>query len=101
MRHHLSLVAGVGRSRPAPLAGRRRRSQRGAVTAETAMMLPVLVLITLALVWLLALAAAQTRVVDAAREVARAVARDDAARIRRVPRPPGRSRRCGHQGARG
>jgi hypothetical protein len=41
------------------------------------MVLPVLVLLTLALVWLLALAAAQTRVVDAAREVARAVARDE------------------------
>jgi len=41
------------------------------------MMLPLLVLTTLALVWLLSLAAAQTRVVDAAREVARAVARDE------------------------
>ena len=41
------------------------------------MMLPLLVITTLALVWLLALAAAQTRVVDAAREVARAVARDE------------------------
>ena len=76
MRPTLSHVTGVGRSRPTPLAGR-ARSQRGAVTAETAMMLPVLVLLTLALVWLLALAAAQTRVVDAAREVARAVARDE------------------------
>jgi Flp pilus assembly protein TadG len=54
------------------------RSQRGAVTAETVMVMPVLVLLTLALVWLLTLAAAQTRVVDAAREVARAVARDEA-----------------------
>ena len=65
----------AGRGRPARTPG--RRSQRGAVTAETAMVLPVLVLLTLALVWLLALAAAQTRVVDAAREVARAVARDE------------------------
>lgn len=39
--------------------------------------MPLLVVTTLALVWLLSLAAAQTRVVDAAREVARAVARDE------------------------
>lgn len=41
------------------------------------MVLPVLALLTLLLAWGLALAAAQTRVVDAAREVARAVARDE------------------------
>jgi Flp pilus assembly protein TadG len=67
---------GVHRTRCTPSRGR-ARSTRGAVTAETAMMLPLLVATTLALVWLLALAAAQTRVVDAAREVARAVARDE------------------------
>ena len=67
---------GVHRTRCTPAPGR-ARSTRGAVTAETAMMLPLLVATTLALVWLLALAAAQTRVVDAAREVARAVARDE------------------------
>lgn len=47
------------------------------MTAETAVVLPVLVALTMALVWLLSLATAQTRVVDAARETARAVARDD------------------------
>ncbi|QNN54968.1 pilus assembly protein [Nocardioides mesophilus] len=41
------------------------------------MVLPVLVAVTLGLVWLLALAATQARVVDAAREVARALARDE------------------------
>jgi hypothetical protein len=41
------------------------------------MVLPVLVAVTLGLAWLLALAATQVRVVDAARETARAVARDD------------------------
>lgn len=41
------------------------------------MLLPVLVAFTLGLVWLLSLAAAQVRVVDAARETARAIARDD------------------------
>jgi hypothetical protein len=41
------------------------------------MVLPLLVAVTLGLAWLLALAATQVRVVDAAREVARAVARDE------------------------
>jgi hypothetical protein len=54
-----------------------RRGERGAVTAETVVVLPVLVSLTLVLVWLVALAAAQVRVVDAAREVARALARDE------------------------
>lgn len=54
-----------------------RRSERGAVTAELAMGLPLLAVSTLGLVWLLAVAAAQVRTVDAAREVARAVARGD------------------------
>jgi hypothetical protein len=47
------------------------------VTAETVMVLPVLVAVALGLAWLLTLAATQVRVVDAAREVARSVARDD------------------------
>jgi hypothetical protein len=53
------------------------RNARGAVTAETAIALPVLVAVTLGLVWLVALAATQVRVVDAARETARALARDE------------------------
>ena len=76
MRPPASRGEGVCRTRCTPAPGR-ARTARGAVTAETAMMLPLLVATTLALVWLLALAAAQTRVVDAAREVARAVARDE------------------------
>lgn len=47
------------------------------MTAETAMVLPLLVAMALALAWLVALAGTQVRLVDAAREVARAVARDD------------------------
>jgi hypothetical protein len=47
------------------------------VTAETVMVLPVLVAVTLGLAWTLALAVTEARAVDAAREVARAVARDD------------------------
>lgn len=53
------------------------RAEQGTVTAETAVVLPVLVLLTLALVWLLSLAVTQVRVVDAARETARALARDE------------------------
>ena len=55
-----------------------RRDERGAVTAELAMGLPVLVAVALGLVWLLAVGAAQVRVVDAAREGARASSRGDA-----------------------
>ncbi|MBS43700.1 MAG: hypothetical protein CMH83_11185 [Nocardioides sp.] len=62
--------------RPCRLAGR-RRSERGAVTAELAMALPLLVAVTVGLVWLLAVGAAQVRVTDAARETARAAARGD------------------------
>ena len=54
-----------------------RTGDRGAATAELAMVLPLLVAVSLALVWLLALGAAQVRVVDAARETARALARGD------------------------
>lgn len=41
------------------------------------MVLPVLLAVTVGLVWLLSLATAQVRCVDAARETARALARDD------------------------
>lgn len=53
------------------------RSERGAVTAELALGLPILVAVTVGLVWLLSVGAAQVRTVDAARETARAVARGD------------------------
>ena len=56
---------------------RRVRADRGAATAELAMVLPLLVAISIGLVWLLAVAAAQVRTVDAARETARALARGD------------------------
>lgn len=54
-----------------------RQGERGAVTAELALVLPLLVAMTVGLVWLLAVAAAQVRTIDAARETARAVARGD------------------------
>ena len=55
----------------------RVRGDAGAVTAELALGLPVLLALTAGLVWLLALGSAQVRVVDASREAARAVARGD------------------------
>jgi len=55
----------------------RSRSEHGTATAETMMVLPVLVGFTVGMVWLVSLAATQVRVVDAAREVARAMARDE------------------------
>lgn len=63
--------------------GRRRlrvlpwRGERGAATAEMVMMMPLLGLLLIPLVYLLALAATEMRVVDAAFEAARAAARHD------------------------
>ncbi|MFI1971563.1 hypothetical protein BLA24_16795 [Streptomyces cinnamoneus] len=54
-----------------------RRSDDGYVTAETAVVLPTLTLLALALVWALMAAAAQIQCVDAARAGARAAARSD------------------------
>lgn len=56
---------------------RRGRDEVGAVTAETAMVLPVLVILAVGLAWVVALGVSQVRVVDAARETARAIARGD------------------------
>lgn len=47
------------------------------VTAETAVVLPIVVAAVMGLVWLVSLGVTQVRVVDAARETARAVARDE------------------------
>lgn len=71
----------------------RARQERGAATAELALGIPLLVALTAGLVWMLAVGAAQVRVVDASREAARAVARgDDEAEARAVAlriAPPG------------
>ncbi len=53
------------------------RGERGAATAELAVGIPLLVALTAGLVWMLALGAAQVRVIDASREAARIVARGD------------------------
>ena len=51
------------------------------VTAETATVLPFLVLVTLALAWLISIGIAQVRCLDAAREAARVMARGDGSRV--------------------
>lgn len=56
---------------------RHRTDQRGAVTAELAVGLPLLLAVTTGLVWLVAVGIGQVRTVDAARETARALARGD------------------------
>jgi len=56
---------------------RAQRDESGAVTAEAATVIPVLVLLAAVLAWMVALGVAQVRVVDAARETARALARGD------------------------
>lgn len=59
-------------------AGRLRR-ERGSVTAEAALVLPVLVLLLTVAVGVVAAVTSQLRCVDAAREAARAVARGESA----------------------
>lgn len=55
----------------------RPRSERGAVTAELALGLPLLLAVTVVMVWLVSVAMQQVRLVDGVRETARAVARGD------------------------
>lgn len=54
-----------------------RRDESGVVTAETATVLPVLVLVAAALAWMVAFGVNQARAEGAARETARAIARGD------------------------
>lgn len=58
---------------------RRDPGDSGAVTAELALGIPLLLALTVALVWMLAVGTAQVRVIDASREAARVVARGDSA----------------------
>ena len=58
---------------------RPRSAEQGSVTAETAVVMPLLSSFVLCLCWLLSLGIAQVRVVDAARDGARAYARGEAA----------------------
>lgn len=56
------------------------------VTAETATVMPVLLALTTALVWLISLGIAEVRCLDAAREAARLAARGDDDQAREVAR---------------
>ena len=66
------------------------RGQRGSVTAETAIVLPVVVLLLIAGMWAIGVVVANIRCVDAARDVARAVARGE---------PPETARAIGERAA--
>ncbi|MFF0203160.1 TadE family type IV pilus minor pilin [Streptomyces sp. NPDC005017] len=71
----------------------RGRGDRGFVTAESAVVLPVLVMFAMALVWGLLAVAAQIQCMDAARTGARAAARQDpedaVVKVTREVAPPG------------
>jgi hypothetical protein len=54
-----------------------RREEAGAVTAETAMALPLIAVFTLSMAWLVTIGITEVRALDAARETARAAARSD------------------------
>lgn len=55
----------------------RGQDERGAVTAETAMALPLIAVFAVSMAWLVSLGITQVRALDAARETARAAARSD------------------------
>ena len=57
----------------------RGTGDRGSATAETAVLIPVLVVVLVMALWVLACVGAQLRCVDAARAAARAAARGDSA----------------------
>jgi hypothetical protein len=56
-----------------------RRDEQGAVTAETAMALPLIAIFALSMAWLVSIGITQVRALDAARETVRAAARSDGA----------------------
>lgn len=63
--------------RRAPHRTARRRAERGAVTAEMAFALPVLISVLLLGMWSIGLVVLNIRCIDAARDVARATARGE------------------------
>ncbi|WP_280514399.1 TadE family type IV pilus minor pilin [Streptomyces bicolor] len=77
-------------------------SDQGFVTAESAVVLPVLVMFAMALVWGLLVVAAQIQCVDAARTGARAAARQDPAEavieVAREAAPRGATVTVGREG---
>lgn len=72
------------------LARRRaRRAECGSITAETAVVLPVIVVMLLMATWAIGLVVTHIRCLDAARDVARAVARGEPAVDARRAAPKG------------
>jgi Flp pilus assembly protein TadG len=60
-----------------------RRDETGMVTAETAVVLPIIAAFALVLLWLISAAITEIRLVDASRDAARALARgEDEAAVR-------------------
>lgn len=55
----------------------RPRCEKGSVTAEAAVVLPIVAAFALVLVWMVSIGIAQVQVVDAARDAARGLARGD------------------------
>lgn len=58
-----------------------RRSERGMVTAETAIVMPFVVLVAVTLLWVVTLGVTQMRVSDSAREGARSAARGESTEV--------------------
>lgn len=56
-----------------------RRNEVAAVTAETAVALPLIAVFAVSMAWLVSVGITQVRALDAARETARAVARSESA----------------------
>ena len=56
-----------------------RGEESGAVTAETAVALPLIAIFTLSMAWLVSIGITDVRAIDAARETARVAARSDGA----------------------
>jgi hypothetical protein len=82
---------------------RQARDERGTVTAETAIVLPVAVMMLLAGMWVVGVVVAHIRCQDAARDTARALARGDAPgtaeSIGARAAPPGAQIQIDRQGA--
>jgi hypothetical protein len=79
-----------------------QRDESGAVTAETAVALPLLAIFTLSMAWLVSIGITDVRAIDAARETARAAARSDssgqATTLGRRVAPDGSSISVSHSG---
>ncbi len=77
-----------------------RRRESGAATAETALVLPLIVVFTLSMAWLVSVGITQVLALDAAREAARAAARSEqtgeAIALGRQVAPPGSRVTVGH-----